>query len=279
MRIACCSSLALLLLAICLRSRAMMRTEARATCCERRCAGDDRRRVADDSRREPGGPTHPALSHSSTRVRRRSYCGVREHAVVDAHGDPTHVAARTCGQERARVSVDGASSAPVDLVCSCTRAFPCRSAIRNSLPLTLDVDRSRARLADRGVPLRAQVAASPTTPVTAPDRADSAACGGIFASQIVGDGPTRVSGWGEDIDVAADGSIWFTQGGGPLYDGVHPNASRIVRYRPRLGQFSCFTSPVDNSEVLGVLRGRCARPRLVRGICVCRWKRDLRVRP
>lgn len=152
-----------------------------------------------------------------------------------------------------RVAVDGVSSDRVDLRVYMYSRIPVPSSIEeNAMPLTLDVDASgRVWLIEEfHSALKALI---PTTPVTSLLKPIPQPAAGIFASQIVGDGPTRVSGWGEDVDVAADGSIWFTQGGYPMYNGVHPNASRIVRYDPDSEQFSCYTSPVDNSEVWGVL--------------------------
>jgi streptogramin lyase len=76
---------------------------------------------------------------------------------------------------------------------------------------------------------------------------------GIFADIVLGDHQSRTSGLGEDIDVDAEGNVWFTEGGGFLYDGEFPNASRVVRYDPEADSFSCYTSPVDNAQVIGVL--------------------------
>jgi streptogramin lyase len=63
---------------------------------------------------------------------------------------------------------------------------------------------------------------------------------------------TQVTSLGEDVDIAYDGSIWFTEGGGYLYDGVQSNASRIVRFDPSSETFSCYNVPTDHAEVVGV---------------------------
>ena len=108
----------------------------------------------------------------------------------------------------------------------------------------------------------------------------------IFASMIPGDEPTRISLTGEDVEADSQGSVWFTEGGAAYYPGRgsdytvtcdvvndpdchyckpgHPdsgtcktakwyNTSRVVKYKPENNQFSCFSSPVDNSMVQGVL--------------------------
>lgn len=75
---------------------------------------------------------------------------------------------------------------------------------------------------------------------------------GIFGSSSNGDMRTRVSELGEDVDVAADGSIWFTQGGASFYAGNQPNSSRIVQFTPWNGRFACYPVPTDSSEVVGV---------------------------
>lgn len=75
---------------------------------------------------------------------------------------------------------------------------------------------------------------------------------GIFAAATPGDHRTPLSVLGEDITVASDGSIWFTEGGELLYEGVNDNTSRVVRYDPRAGAFSCFNIPQDNAQVTGL---------------------------
>jgi hypothetical protein len=56
---------------------------------------------------------------------------------------------------------------------------------------------------------------------------------GPFALSLLGaDIQTQISGAGEDILIDPSGRVWFTQGGGYLYNGKHPNHSRIVSYDP-----------------------------------------------
>ena len=83
---------------------------------------------------------------------------------------------------------------------------------------------------------------------------------GIFATTIFGDRKTNTSVLGEDIEIAPDGGIWFTEGGGYLYNdspsvigGLHLNTARIVRYDPGTRTFECYNSPIDDSEVMGLL--------------------------
>jgi streptogramin lyase len=77
--------------------------------------------------------------------------------------------------------------------------------------------------------------------------------GGIFALNVLGDNRTSVSALGEDIVVDEEGDVWFTEGGGFLYEGEHLNSSRIVQYDPVAETFACFNSPIDNAQVVGVL--------------------------
>jgi streptogramin lyase len=63
---------------------------------------------------------------------------------------------------------------------------------------------------------------------------------------------TQVTSLGEDVDIAADGSVWFTEGGGYLYDGAQMNASRIMRFDPSTEAFSCYNVASDHAEVVGL---------------------------
>jgi streptogramin lyase len=116
---------------------------------------------------------------------------------------------------------------------------------------------------------------------------------GVFSVfQIVKDPDVRswTSHAGEDLEIGADGNVWFTQGGAAYYPGrgnsyeaevdcdpgTDPachycisgdpdsgacktniarwlNTSRVIEYDPTTDQFSCFNSPLDNSIVHGVL--------------------------
>jgi streptogramin lyase len=80
--------------------------------------------------------------------------------------------------------------------------------------------------------------------------------GGIFASMFFDtDRRWEASVLGEDIAVDSSGDVWLTQGGSMFYpdDGAFMNTSRVVRYRPSTGQFSCYTVPIDNAQVMGLL--------------------------
>lgn len=78
---------------------------------------------------------------------------------------------------------------------------------------------------------------------------------GIFATTLFGGQSARFSSAGEDIDIAGDGKVWFTEGGAIIYppDDVHYNTSRIMSYSPATGQFQCFNAPFDNASVIGLL--------------------------
>lgn len=77
---------------------------------------------------------------------------------------------------------------------------------------------------------------------------------GIFATVFWGgDSATRVCVLGEDIRIDSKGGVWFTEGGELLYDGTNYNTARIMRYDPSTGLFDCYNSPIDNSEIIGVL--------------------------
>jgi len=78
---------------------------------------------------------------------------------------------------------------------------------------------------------------------------------GPFASTLFGDFQTTMSGMGEDILVDPYGTVWFTQGGGYLYNGVYPNHSRVVAVEPdAVGgpSFRVYNAPGDWNEVIGV---------------------------
>jgi streptogramin lyase len=81
-----------------------------------------------------------------------------------------------------------------------------------------------------------------------------AAQGGIFAyTNSAGiDSRTRLTTNAEGMAVASDGSVWFTQGGGALYGGIYKNTSRIVRFEPASGRFTCYVVPADDAEVYGL---------------------------
>ncbi len=78
---------------------------------------------------------------------------------------------------------------------------------------------------------------------------------GPFASTIFRDHRTQTSVLGEDVIVDPQGKVWFTQGGGYLYSGEHPNHSRIVRYDPEAppGQeWRVYNMPGDWNEIIGL---------------------------
>lgn len=84
----------------------------------------------------------------------------------------------------------------------------------------------------------------------------------VFFDELFGqrdvDSRTQTSVLGESIIVDPRGIVWFSQGGGSLYertsDGkrVHPNHSRIVRYDPATAQLQVFNVPGDRNEVVGL---------------------------
>jgi len=79
---------------------------------------------------------------------------------------------------------------------------------------------------------------------------------GAFALSILGnDIRTQMSGLGEDVIVDPAGSVWFTEGGGYLYRGRHPNHSRVVRYDPKAPEpdrFRVYNVPGDWNQVTGL---------------------------
>ncbi|MFQ5870296.1 MAG: T9SS type A sorting domain-containing protein [Candidatus Zixiibacteriota bacterium] len=78
---------------------------------------------------------------------------------------------------------------------------------------------------------------------------------GPFASTMFGDHRTQMSILGEDIIVDPQGRIWFTQGGGHLYFGIHPNHSRIVCFDPNGlpgERYRVYNVPGDWNEVIGL---------------------------
>ena len=78
---------------------------------------------------------------------------------------------------------------------------------------------------------------------------------GPFASTIFGDHRTQTSALGEDVLVDPHGRVWFTQGGGYLYSGIHPNHSRVVCYDPAApagSEWRVYNVPGDWNEVMGL---------------------------
>lgn len=78
---------------------------------------------------------------------------------------------------------------------------------------------------------------------------------GPFASRIFSDHRTQTSECGEDILVDPQGRVWFSQGGGYLYDGQHPNHSRVVCYDPDAPagtEYRVYNVPGDGNEVIGL---------------------------
>lgn len=152
-----------------------------------------------------------------------------------------------------RVLVDGKPSDPIELL-----VFD-----YDRYPLSPDLPISRRPLALATAPSgrlwinqeysRVLSSLSPAEPLSFEDHVIPQAEGtGIFAALLFGDGPRRWSSLGEDITIDADGHVWFTQGGGLWYSGVYPNTSRLVKYEPATGEFSCFNLPMDNAGIIGV---------------------------
>src|SRR5690606_17407324 len=78
---------------------------------------------------------------------------------------------------------------------------------------------------------------------------------GPFATTLFGDRRTQTSTLGESILVDPQGRVWFTQGGGALYSGAHPNHSRVVSYDPAAPdgeRFRVYNMPGDWNEVIGI---------------------------
>ncbi|HEU5219958.1 MAG TPA: hypothetical protein VFU23_14960, partial [Gemmatimonadales bacterium] len=84
----------------------------------------------------------------------------------------------------------------------------------------------------------------------------------VFFDELFGvpdvDQRTQTSVLGESILVDPGGRVWFSEGGGFLYeltaDGkkVYPNHSRIIRYDPEAGSFRVYNVPGDRNEAVGV---------------------------
>ncbi|KAA3614282.1 MAG: hypothetical protein DWQ01_00850 [Planctomycetota bacterium] len=78
---------------------------------------------------------------------------------------------------------------------------------------------------------------------------------GPFASTIFSDHRTQTSSLGEDILVDPQGRVWFSQGGGYLYSGAHPNHSRVVCYDPAAPagtEYRVYNLPGDWNEAIGL---------------------------
>jgi streptogramin lyase len=156
------------------------------------------------------------------------------------------------------VIVEGQSSASIRLDVFEFTTYPLLTATgEKEFPLALDVD-SAGRV---WINQEAHDKLNWLTPATASAAAvarrvaiPQATGSGIYAGITGGvDQRTYLSQLGEDLDIASNGDVWFTAGGGFLYNGQLFNTSRIVRYRPSANQFDCYTVPTDSAEAVGVL--------------------------
>lgn len=78
---------------------------------------------------------------------------------------------------------------------------------------------------------------------------------GPFASTIFSDHRTQTSSLGEGVIVDPLGRVWFSEGGGYLYSGIHPNHSRIICMlpdEPGGPEFRVYNVPGDWNEVMGL---------------------------
>lgn len=78
---------------------------------------------------------------------------------------------------------------------------------------------------------------------------------GPFATTLFRDHRTQMSMLGEDVLVDPRGRVWFSQGGGYLYSGEHPNHSRVVCYDPDAepgAQWRIYNMPGDWNEIIGL---------------------------
>lgn len=152
-----------------------------------------------------------------------------------------------------RVSVNGAASAPVKLLVFMYSGTSTVIAGTSGKPLAI------ATAADGSLWINEEYHNSikrlmPGDPSTVSSYIIPQAPGaGIFAQNIYGDSPSRVSALNEDIKIAPDGAVWFSEGGGYLYDGPSPNMSRIIRFNPSDNSFRCYNIPTDHAEVAGFL--------------------------
>lgn len=124
----------------------------------------------------------------------------------------------------------------------------------NALPLSLDVDGHGRVWANQEFHLEFQLL----------DQAKGVVEGleipkppgpGPFATTIFADRRTQTSSLGEDVLIDPLGRVWFTQGGGYLYSGVHPNHSRIVCLIPDAPggpEYRVYNVPGDQNEVFGL---------------------------
>ena len=153
---------------------------------------------------------------------------------------------------RLTITVEGATSNAVDLLVYSYQTIPDPpTAGTNKAELALAVAANGAVWVNQEFHLELKS--------FAPDGAyqaltiPQAAGPGIFAMTLFGDTSTHISILGEDITVAGDGKVWFTEGGAQFYSGRHYNSSRIVSYDPASGVFQCFNAPLDNAQVMGVV--------------------------
>jgi streptogramin lyase len=154
------------------------------------------------------------------------------------------------------VVVDGVESPPSDLLVYEYLTYPL-PIVGSELPLALDIDAAGKVwiIEEFHTHLKWLSPATQSAPATSGKiLIPLPPGGGIFATWVPVLSRTRTSTRGEDVDIASDGSVWFTQGGGgEMADGPILNSSRIVRYQPSTAQFDCYPVPVDNAETIGLL--------------------------
>lgn len=151
------------------------------------------------------------------------------------------------------VTVDGATSTAVPLRVFEYTSMPVPASANSvALPLALAVDANGTLWLNEEYHRELKWFTHDDPPATTTKLIPQVDSPGIFAAATPGDHRTPLSVLGEDITVASDGSIWFTEGGELLYEGVNDNTSRVVRYDPRAGAFSCFNIPQDNAQVTGL---------------------------
>jgi streptogramin lyase len=101
----------------------------------------------------------------------------------------------------------------------------------NASPLSIAVDDSQRVWVNQEFQLEFQRLDLSTDLVTGLDTPKPPGSG-PFATRIGNDHRTQISVLGEAVMVDPLGRIWFTQGGGALYSGLHENHSRIICVLP-----------------------------------------------
>ena len=152
------------------------------------------------------------------------------------------------------------------------RSWPMATAVDPvGLPLALNIDSQQRLWVNLEFGVTFQVFDPATSTVTAlpkPPQPNGPGPFALYVEDLFGvkdvDAPSQLSMLGEDVVVDSHGRIWFSQGGGWLYDReqskvtptkdvrIYPNHSRVICWLPATASYRVYNMPGDRNEVFGL---------------------------